>query len=86
MTDGEGTAEPQRRRGLQTGRLEALSDGVYAIAITLLVLDIAVPLNADGNLLGAVARLWPAYLAYVVSFSTIGAMWLGHARTPRSCG
>ena len=68
----------KRRRGLQTGRLEALSDGVYAIAITLLVLDIVVPTSADGDLLGAVARLWPSYLAYVVSFSTIGASWLGH--------
>ena len=51
---------------------------MYAIAITLLVLDIVVPASADGDLLGAVARLWPSYLAYVVSFSTIGASWLGH--------
>jgi uncharacterized membrane protein len=77
MTDG---AEPPatRRRRLRTGRLEAFSDGVFAIAITLLVLDIAVPLNAENDLLGAVAGLWPAYLAYVVSFATIGAVWLGH--------
>ena len=78
MTDGDETPEPRRRRGLQTGRLEALSDGVYAIAITLLVLDIVVPVSADGAPAGAVARLWPSYLAYVVSFSTIGASWLGH--------
>lgn len=67
-----------RRRLLQTDRLEALSDGVFAIAITLLVLDIAVPVSAGGHLLGAVGRLWPSYLAYAVSFSTIGASWLGH--------
>ncbi len=67
------------RRGLSTGRLEALSDGVYAIAITLLVLDIAVPGHAGGHLLRSLGHLWPAYLAYVVSFSTIGASWLGHS-------
>jgi uncharacterized membrane protein len=78
VTDGDETTDARRRRGLQTDRLEALSDGVYAIAITLLVLDIVVPASADGDLLGAVARLWPSYLAYVVSFSTIGASWLGH--------
>jgi uncharacterized membrane protein len=66
------------RRGLRTGRLEALSDGVFAIAITLLVLDIAVPASAEGNLLHAIGHLWPSYLGYVVSVSTIGAMWLGH--------
>jgi uncharacterized membrane protein len=66
------------RRGLSTGRLEALSDGVYAIAITLLVLDIAVPRHPYRDLLGSLAHQWPSYLAYLVSFSTIGALWLGH--------
>jgi uncharacterized membrane protein len=73
--------EPQPgpiRRGLSSARLEAFSDGVFAIAITLLVLDIAVPASADRHLLRSVIDLWPSYLAYVVSFSTIGAMWLGH--------
>ena len=75
------TEQPPRvlRRGLATGRLEALSDGVYAIALTLLVLDIALPSGASRHLLHSVAHLWPAYLAYVVSFSTIGASWLGHS-------
>ena len=77
MTTGEPTPRP-RRRGLRTGRLEAFSDGVFAIAITLLVLDIAVPPHASAHLLRSVAHLWPAYLGYVVSFSTIGAIWLGH--------
>jgi len=67
-----------RRRGFRTGRLEAFSDGVFAIAITLLVLDIAVSSDAGRDLLGAIGRLWPSYLAYVVSFSTIGAAWLAH--------
>jgi TMEM175 potassium channel family protein len=66
------------RRGLSTGRLEAFSDGVFAIAITLLVLDIALPAGASKHLLRSVGNLWPSYVAYVASFSTIGAMWLGH--------
>jgi len=78
MTDGEEPPAPTRRRGLRTGRLEAFSDGVFAIAITLLVLDIAVPRGPQPELLRTVAALWPAYLAYVVSFATIGAVWLGH--------
>ena len=43
-----------------------------------MVLDIAVPAGAGGDLLRSVGNLWPAYLAYVVSFATIGASWLGH--------
>jgi TMEM175 potassium channel family protein len=77
MTSDEPPREP-RRRGFRTGRLEAFSDGVFAIAITLLVLDIAVSGDAGPHLLRAVAGLWPSYLAYLVSFSTIGAVWLAH--------
>lgn len=65
-------------RRLRTARLEAFSDGVFAIAITLLVLDVAVPAGSEKNLLRAVADEWPIYLAYIVSFATIGAIWLGH--------
>jgi uncharacterized membrane protein len=77
VTNGEPPAGPLRS-GLRTGRLEAFSDGVFAIAITLLVLDIALPANASRHLLRSVGDLWPSYVAYVASFSTIGAMWLGH--------
>jgi uncharacterized membrane protein len=77
MTNGELPPGPMRR-GLPTGRLEAFSDGVFAIAITLLVLDIALPAGASKHLLRSVGDLWPSYVAYVASFSTIGAMWLGH--------
>ena len=77
MKSEEPPQEP-RRRGFQKGRLEAFSDGVFAIAVTLLVLDIAVPGHAGQQLLRSVADLWPSYLAYVVSFATIGAAWLGH--------
>lgn len=67
---------PDARRFVRTTRLEAFSDGVFAIAITLLVLDLAIP--ADGSPWERVAKGWPFYLAYVVSFLTIGAAWLGH--------
>ena len=77
MTTGEPQPGPMRR-GLGTGRLEAFSDGVFAIAITLLVLDIALPAHAAKHLLHSLGGLWPTYLAYVASFSTIGATWLGH--------
>ncbi len=69
----------RRSRGLPTTRLEAFSDGVFAIAITLLVLEIAIPLAAEKDLVGALAEEWPAYLAYVISYLTIGWVWIGHS-------
>jgi uncharacterized membrane protein len=62
---------------VETNRLEAFSDGVFAIAITLLVLEIKVP-PADTLLGAALLQLWPSYLAYVVSFLVIGAIWINH--------
>lgn len=59
--------------------MEAFSDGVFAIAITLLVLDLVVPVATKGNLFTAFFAEWPQYLAYVVSFATIGAVWLAHS-------
>ena len=65
----------------ETGRVEAFSDGVFAIAITLLILEIRVPESAGHGTLGhALADLWPSYLAFVASFMTIGVMWLNHHR------
>ena len=61
-----------------TTRFEAFSDGVFAIAITLLVLEITVPPGHQEHLLAVVLDQWPSYLAYVVSFATIGAMWILH--------
>lgn len=60
-------------------RIEAFSDGVIAVAITLLVLDLRVP-GPDGasNLAHSLVELWPNYLAYVVSFVAIGIMWINH--------
>jgi uncharacterized membrane protein len=63
---------------MSSTRLEAFSDGVFAIAITLLILEIAVPVGAENDLLGALLRLWPAYLAYFVSFLTVGMVWVEH--------
>ena len=62
----------------QTGRVEAFSDGVFAIAITLLVLDLRVPLREFDNLWLGIVHQWPSYLAYVTSFLTIGGIWLAH--------
>lgn len=58
-------------------RTEAFSDGVFSIAATLLVLDLKVP-AANGDLLSALAHLWPAYASYAVSFLTIGIIWMNH--------
>jgi uncharacterized membrane protein len=62
-----------------TQRLEAFSDGVFAIAITLLIIEIGVPhVEADGSLTEKLLDLWPSYAGYVVSFLTIGVMWVNH--------
>jgi uncharacterized membrane protein len=64
---------------LPLGRLEAFSDGVFAIAITLLVLELAVSETAGEDLVRGILEQWPSYLAYVTSFLTIGAVWMGHS-------
>lgn len=61
-----------------TSRLEAFSDGVFAVAITLLVLQLTVPEVASGQLLGALLKQWPLLGTYAASFLTIGVMWLNH--------
>ncbi len=63
---------------MPTNRLEAFSDGVFAIAITLLVLEIPVPAVRRGGLADALLEQWPVYAAYVVSFATIGIIWINH--------
>src|ERR671922_86848 len=62
----------------ETARIEAFSDGVFAIAITLLVLELKVPL--DGPLSVALRRQWPSYIAFLLSFTFIGIMWVNHHR------
>ena len=63
-------------RSLSASRMEAFSDGVFSIAATLLVLDLA--LHPPGTPLEQLLHAWPAYLGYVISFLTIGAAWLAH--------
>lgn len=75
-----------------TGRVEAFSDGVFAIAITLLILEIRVP-EADGvattaQLTAALCRLWPSLIAFIFSFFVILIMWISHhelMRWVRTC-
>ena len=68
----------------ETGRIEAFSDGVFAIAVTLLVLELKVPHLQDGGGGGSLARAllsqWPSYVALVTSFLTILVMWANHHR------
>ncbi len=65
-----------------TARLETLCDGVWAIALTLLVLDLRVPpaevAAQTGGLTAALLRLWPSYLGYGISFLILGIMWANH--------
>ncbi len=73
MTDGD-------RFGLSKSRVESFSDGVFAIAVTLLILEVHVP-AVNGPLTAAqqahdLIAIWPQYLVYFVSFATIGIMWL----------
>ncbi len=65
---------------MSTGRLEAFSDGVIAVAATLLVLNITVPPvhGHHATLIHALLAQWPVYAAYAVSFTTIGIIWINH--------
>jgi uncharacterized membrane protein len=64
--------------GMSPHRLEAFSDGVLAIAVTLLVLDLHVPDDPGRPLGELLLAQWPSYLTYVVSFVVIGIMWVNH--------
>jgi uncharacterized membrane protein len=63
---------------MSVGRMEAFSDGVLAIVITLLILDVKVPPSAEGHLGRELAQQWPQYAAYLVSFLIVGIIWLNH--------
>lgn len=66
------------RHGMTTDRAGALSDGIFAIAATLLVLEIHAPDPATPELWRALAQEWPAYLSYAISFATLGIVWVNH--------
>jgi uncharacterized membrane protein len=63
---------------MNRGRLEAFSDGVFAVAITLLALNLAVTGPGHGPLLQQLADHWPTFVAYLISFFTIGIIWVNH--------
>lgn len=62
---------------MRTGRVESFSDGVFAVAITLLVLDLRVPIT-NGSLVTALADEWPRFVAFLISFLVIGIVWVNH--------
>jgi TMEM175 potassium channel family protein len=70
---------------VRTARLETYADGVFAIAATLLVLELRVPEPSD-DLARRLIDLWPAYAAYLVSFMTIGIIWVNHHTLLEHCG
>jgi len=63
---------------MDRGRLEAFSDGVFAVAITLLALNLAVGGPGHGPLLQQLGQHWPTFIAYLISFFTIGIIWVNH--------
>jgi uncharacterized membrane protein len=63
--------------GVTSDRLESFSDAIFAIAITLLVLDIGPP-KGSGTLWDAMLRQWPSFVAYALSFLLIGVVWVNH--------
>ena len=63
---------------MRTERLQTFADGIFAIAATLLVLEVGLPSRLHGSLGDALAHLWPSYLAYATSFLTIGIIWVNH--------
>ncbi len=74
--------KPRQSHGMATSRLEAFSDGVFAVAITLLALNLVVPrageLHQGYRLAAALGAQWPSYVAYALSFLTILIMWVNH--------
>jgi uncharacterized membrane protein len=82
MAEPAGPSQPEHPEGRlrlpSTSRTTAFSDGVFAIVITLLVLNLANPRYQPGGLGEALARQWPAYLAFGFSFAYVGVLWLNH--------
>lgn len=74
-----GTSAGRPRATMSTARLETFSDAVIAVAITLLILDLHVPSpDSPGPLARHLGEQWPNFAAYVVSFLTIGVVWINH--------
>jgi uncharacterized membrane protein len=72
-----GQMGPRRGRLSDSARVEAFSDGVLAIVITLLVLNLRAP-DRSGQMLHQLLQQWPSYLAYLASFCYVGVIWVNH--------
>jgi uncharacterized membrane protein len=70
-------SEDRPRRLTESSRVEAFSDGVFSIAITLLVLELAVP-AIQGQFKTQLLDEWVSYIAYLAAFANIGVLWMGH--------
>jgi uncharacterized membrane protein len=68
---------------MSPARLETFADGVFAIAATLLIIDVGVPSGSSESLGRQLLDIWPQYAAYAISFVTIGIMWVNHHRLIR---
>src|SRR6184192_1573252 len=75
---GPGRRHDEPRPTSDTARLETFADGVLAIAITLLILEVKVPHGSGAALGSRLAHQWPSYVGYAVSFLTIGVIWVNH--------
>jgi uncharacterized membrane protein len=71
---------------METGRLETFADGVFAIAATLLILNVRVDAADCPALSCQIMHAWPSYVAYIVSFLTIGIIWVNHHNLMRQIG
>jgi TMEM175 potassium channel family protein len=68
---------------MNTARLETFADGVFAIAATLLIIDVGLPEHLQQSLGSELLDIWPQYLAYAISFATIG-IWVQPPHGPRA--
>jgi uncharacterized membrane protein len=80
---GKGTAPEEAHFYFSLDRFNAFSDAVFAIAITLLVLDLPVP-PENVTTLPALLKTWPEFLGYIISFAFIGSIWLTHSALTRA--
>jgi uncharacterized membrane protein len=79
-----GWSLPAYHGAVDRGRLEAFSDGVFAVAITLLALNLVVAGPGHGSLLAQLGDRWPSFVAYLISFFTIGVIWVNHHAVMRN--
>lgn len=74
------STEPHKL-SVRSGRLEALGDGIFSVAMTILVIELALPQltsNTMGDFITALGKVWKPFLCYAISFIVLGIMWFGH--------